>query len=177
MSRWRNVILPFHNMIKVTNAILIPYITFFSPILRMSQRSWKTFLQPIRDLLWRNKPGEGKPWHWGQWDMVAAPKERGGLGIINPVYHAKALCAKLFVSLASSNQTWAIICREMITQSQIFSAGGEWKGMSVENKLLCPKGTTLKLGGNTGALVTKCIVAAKCLSWKEIPRYFSNSCT
>ena len=49
--------------------------------------------------------------------------------------------------------------------------------MSVENKLLCPKGSTLKLGGNTGALITKCIAAAGCMNWKEISCYFSNSST
>ena len=65
--------------------------------------------------------------------------------------------------------------REMIAKSRLRSAGGEWKGMSVENKLLCPKGARIKLGGNIGALVLKCMVAAKCLNWKEIPHYFSNS--
>ena len=40
----------------------------------------------------------------GKWEGVASPKEMGGLGIINPMAHASALCAKLFVSLASSNQ-------------------------------------------------------------------------
>ena len=28
-----------------------------------------------------------------------------------------------------------------------------------------------------GALITKCIAAAECLNWKEIPHYFSNSRT
>ena len=101
MSQWRHVIPPFHGRIRVINAILIPYITFFSPILCMSQRSWKTFIQPLTDFLWRNKHGEEKPWHWGKWEGVAMPKEMGGLGIINPMAHASALCAKLFVSLAS----------------------------------------------------------------------------
>ena len=39
------------------------------------------------------------------------------------------------------------------------------------------KGPKLKLGGNIGALITKCIVAIECLNWKEIPHYFSNSST
>ena len=137
----------------------------------------KIFLQPLRDFLWRNKPEEEKPWQWGKWEGVATPKEMGGLGIINPVSHALALCAKLFVSLASSDQSWAIMGKEMIAQSRLCSGGGEWKETSVENKLLCPKGSRLKLGGNTGALITKCIAAAECLNWKEVPRYFSNSST
>ena len=55
----------------------------------------------------------------GKWEGVAIPKEMGGLGIINTVSHASALCAKLFVSLASSDQSWAIMGREMITQSHL----------------------------------------------------------
>ena len=47
----------------------------------------------------------------------------------------------------------------------------------MENKLLCPKGSRLKLQGNTGALITKCIAATECLNWKESPRYFNNSST
>ena len=88
----------------------------------------------------------------------------GGLGIINPMHHATTLCAKIFVSLASSDQSWAIMGREMIALRKMWSAQGEWKGMSMENKLLFPKGTRLKLGGNTSALIIKCIAATKCLS-------------
>ena len=69
------------------------------------------------------------------------------------------------------------MAREMIAQSRLCSARGEWKGMSVENKLLCPKGSRLKLGGNIGALIMKCIPAIECLNSKEVPRYFSNSST
>ena len=122
MSRWRNVILPFHSRIKVINAILIPYITFFSPFLCMSQRNWKTLLQSICNFLWRNKLGKGNPWHWGKWEGVATPKEMGGLDIINPIHHAIALCAKLFVLLASSNQIW--MGREVIVQSKLWFIGG-----------------------------------------------------
>ena len=63
MDKERYVLPPFHSKIKVLNTFLIPYYNFYSPILCLSQRSWKTLLQPLKDFLWRNKLGEGKPWH------------------------------------------------------------------------------------------------------------------
>ena len=37
-----------HSRIIVINTFLIPYITFYSPILSISQRNWKAFLQLIK---------------------------------------------------------------------------------------------------------------------------------
>lgn len=175
MDIWRYVLLPFHRRIKVINIFLIHYITFYSPILCLSQRSSKTFLQPIKDFMWWNKVGQGRAWHGGKWSKIASPRALGGLGIINPEKHVVALCAKLFKALASSNQSWAIMSREMITHSNLRSSGTEWKRVSVENKLVRPKGTWLKLGGNMGQLISKCLKAAECLRWNEVPRYFRNS--
>ena len=175
MRRWRYVLLPFHSRIRLINTFLIFYITFFSPFLCLSQRSSKTFLQALKDFLWRNKPREGKPWHWGKWEGVATPRHMGGFSIINPIQHTMALYAKLFITLASSSQGQAVMARDMVKCNKLYSAGEEWKGMNVESKLLRPKGTRLKIGGHVGSLITKCMVSAENLIWNENPRYYKNS--
>ena len=62
----------------------------------------------------------------------------------------------------------------MIDQSSLWSTRGEWKEMSVENKLTPPKGSRLKMGGSTGHLIAKCIVATVSLEWNERPQYCRN---
>ena len=56
---------------------------------------------------------------------------------------------------------------DMVDHSKLYSTGGEWKGMSVLNKLLRPKGTRLKIGGHIGSLFTKCTPTVESLMWNE----------
>ena len=111
--------------------------------------------------------GEGRTWHWGKWEGVASSKQMGGLGIINLVKHVVALCAKIFVTLANSCHVWAIMARDMVEGNKIYCTRGKWKGMSVENKLLRPKGTRLKLGGHTWNIIAKCMEVAKFLTIRK----------
>ena len=107
MKRWNYVLLPFHSKITVINTFFILYITFYSPILNISQRNGKTFLQLVKEFLWRNKTGKANPWQWGKWQHSASPRSLGGLGIINHEVHATALCAKFWKeseAMASSSQ-------------------------------------------------------------------------
>ena len=41
--------------------------------------------------------------------------------------------------------------------------------------MLQPKETRIKLKGNTGNLILKCVKDAKKLEWKEVLRYFKNT--
>ena len=107
--------------------------------------------------------------------MMARPKSQGGVGILDPITHTNALCAKLFCKLADSKESWACMARSMIEEAKSSSKGGNWKNLSLENKLLAPKGVKLKLGGFTAKIVSKCSKAITTLKWKEEIRYWKNS--
>ena len=70
------------------------------------------------------------PWQWGKWDWVARPKEQGGLGIIDPVVHAEARCAKLLVTLASQRQEWEMMVWDVVSQE------GKWVGCTTNFLLM-----------------------------------------
>ena len=65
--------------------------------------------------------------------------------------------------------------KDMIEKRNLWPVGGEWKEVSVENKLLPPKGMRLKIGESTWHSITKCITVSKSLEWNENPRYYKNS--
>ena len=86
--------------IKVINSCLLPLIMFTSPFISMSKATWNAFLSPIRNFLWRKNIDKQKAMHWGKWEWVARPKLMGGLGVLDPITHAKAMSSKYVVSFA-----------------------------------------------------------------------------
>ncbi len=125
--------------------------------------------------MWRNKLTGGKPWQWGKWSAIAKPKSQGGLGILDPVVHSMALCAKLFCALATSEESWAYMAREMVMGTTMSSKGGNWHNLSLQNRLLPPTGVKAKLGGFTGKFIEKFSKAAETLMWKEEVRYWKGT--
>ena len=78
IKRWENILVPFECRIRIINMFLIPYITFASPILQLSNKNWKVFLKPIKEFMWRNNLTGAKPWQWGKWEMMAIPQIQRG---------------------------------------------------------------------------------------------------
>lgn len=174
MKRSEFILTPFHCRARLINTFLIPYIT---PFLHLSRKNWNSFLTPIKESLWRNKLTGGNPWQWGKWSAVACPKSIGGLGILDPVTHSQALCAKLFCTLATSteSESWASMAREMVMATDMRSKGGTWQNLSIENRLLPSAGVRTKLGGFTGRFVQKCCNSAGTLRWHEQTRYWKGT--
>ena len=138
MKRWECVLIPFHSRARIINSFCILYLSFASPFLQLSKKNWNSFLKPIKEFLWRNKLTKGRPWKWGKWASVAKPRMQGGLGIQDPVAQDLAVCAKLFCTLAQSEESWACMARDMIMKTTMKSRGGAWLNLDIQSRLLSP---------------------------------------
>ena len=100
IEQWQWTLLPMEGRIKVINSILIPYVLYALPLMKLSTTNWKEILSPIKTFLWKTTVGEKRPFHWGKWEDAARPKEWGGLGIIDPIIQCKEICAKFVTKMA-----------------------------------------------------------------------------
>ena len=112
--------------IKVINSILIPYIMYALPLMKLSTTNWKEILSPIKSFLWKTTVGEKRQMHWGKWEEATRPKDWEGLGIINPIIQCKEMCAKFVVKMAIGEQSWVWMLRAMVQSRGMFSKGERW---------------------------------------------------
>ena len=73
----------------------------------MAKVHWKEFLKPIKRFLWRKNTSNKRDWQWCAWHRLTAPKQFGGLGILDPIVHTSAMSAKFAMALAKEEQAWA----------------------------------------------------------------------
>ena len=106
---------------------------------------------------------------------MESPKANGGLGILDPAIHAKAMCAKFLVSLASGQHSWSKMALACLELAKLRSQGDHWRGVGPFDKLLAPGWTTLSFRGLIGALLNKCKSVARTLEWGDKIRYFENA--
>ena len=125
LNHWEYTLLTFHCRATIINTFSIPCIIFAFPFLHMSKTSWNVFLRPIiKEFLWRNKILFARMWQWENWDDIAKTKEQGGLGILDPITHQVALCAKLFYFLDTSEESPAsMVARAMVMEAPMKSRG------------------------------------------------------
>ena len=57
---------------------------------------------------------------------MASAKQRGGLGIINPMAHANAMSVRFVIVLAEGRKGWAIMASNSLQLVKVFSQGGQW---------------------------------------------------
>ena len=132
------MLLPMEGIIKVINSILIPYVMYALPLMKLSTTNWKEILSPIKSFLWKTTVGEKRHMHWGKWEDASRPKEWGGLGIINPITQCQAICAKFVTKMVIRIQSWVSMLKAMVQDKGIFSKGGKWIDMDWSDFLLAP---------------------------------------
>ena len=60
--------------IKLINSILIPYVLYALPLMKLSTTNWKEILSPIKSFLWKNMVVGKRPLYWGKWEDATRPK-------------------------------------------------------------------------------------------------------
>ena len=54
IQHWQWMLLPMEGRIKVINSIIIPYVQYALPLMKLSTTKWEEILSPIKSFLWKN---------------------------------------------------------------------------------------------------------------------------
>ena len=106
---WKSQAWPFATRLKVVQAIMIPMISYFLPLLPWTKKSLDHLARALRYTLWKKESNIGIS--WVSWLHICTPKHLGGAGLLNLEDHLVARRFSLLKEMCSGSQPWAeIIC-------------------------------------------------------------------
>jgi hypothetical protein len=106
---WKSQAWPFATRLKVVQAIMIPMISYFLPLLPWTKKSLDQSPRALKYILWRKEFKIGI--NWVLWTYICTPKHLGGAGLLNLEDHMVARTFSLLKGMCSGSQPWAdIIC-------------------------------------------------------------------
>jgi hypothetical protein len=106
---WKSQAWPFATRLKVVQAIMIPMISYFLPLLPWTKKSLDQLARTLKYTLWKKEFKIGI--NWVSWTHICTPKHLGGAGLLNLEDHMVARRFSLLKELCLGSQPWAeIIC-------------------------------------------------------------------
>ena len=106
---WKSQAWPFATRLKVVQAIMIPMISYFLPLLPWTKKSLDQLAQALKYTLWNKEFKIGI--NWVSWTHICTLKHLGGASLLNLEDHMVARRFSLLKGMCSGFQPWAeIIC-------------------------------------------------------------------
>ena len=168
---WHSSEWPLHVRLRITQAILIPYVLYFLPLL-----DWKkSHIDKVNTLLirfmWNAKPQ--KPVTPPiKWDLVSTPKNGGGLGILNLETHMHARRATFIHHMFDRRLQWTECLWGLISLGTVYFHG-HWT-LTDWDKLFSH--APLKVyAHHASTLIKSWKMSCARLIWKGRIRYTGNS--
>ena len=162
---------PLHVRIRITQAILVPYVLYYLPLL-----DWKkSHLDSINTLLmrfvWNAKTGKPVFPHVN-WTFICTPKLQGGVGLLNLEAHMQARRATFIHHMLDNKLIWVACMWELIHLGTVYFHG-KWT-LSAWDKLFSH--APLKVYTITASMLVKSWkMSCARLIWKGRIRYTGNS--
>lgn len=154
---------------RIVQAILIPYILYFLPLLPWTKTSLSPLISSLRAFFWGNHK---KSIPFASWEVISSPTSAGGLGCIDLLHHAQARRMSLIHKMFVKTQTWSVILWEMINAGTVHYFG-QWN-LAPWDKLFSHAPCKVK-GLIASLLVNSWKECCKHLNWADRFRYIGNS--
>ena len=129
---WTNKFLSMVGRIQIANKILLGSHVYISSCWLPSQTCYTQLTQLIRRFLW-SKWGNTKSLPITSWSHCIQPRDKGGLGIIDPYTQGICLNTKWIVRALEGDTPWKHLVRYRI---QTATAGKSWHAVSWQDKVL-----------------------------------------
>lgn len=168
---WHSSEWPLHVRLRIIQAILIPYVLFFLPLLDWKMNHLESINSLLIRFLWNPKPGKAvcPPIRW---KTVCTPKSLGGLGVLDLETHMHARRATFIHHMLDNNLPWAS-CMWGIIHLGTVHFHGKWE-LNDWDKLFTH--APLKVYALTAsALIKSWKMTCARLIWKGRIRYTGNS--
>ena len=101
---WKSQTWPFHVRLKVVQAIMIPMVSYFLPLLPWSKKHIDKLSATMRFLLWKRKEKVGRSWM--AWEHICTPKRLGGVALLNLYDHMVARRFTLLKAMFLGDEPW-----------------------------------------------------------------------
>lgn len=167
---WKSDQWPLHVRLRIVQAILIPYLLYYLPLLDWKESHLKLIIKILMQFLWNKK--QTRSMLCISWDMLCQPKEWGGLGILHLQSHLLARRATLLKNMLDKSAYWCLCLWEIISNGTV-NFHGKWE-LDDWSKLFSH--APLKVSGRTSSMLIKswkCICGK--LIWDGRMRYLGNS--
>ena len=82
------------------------------------------------------------------------------------VTHAKAMCAKMLVTLTKVQQQWKKMALNYLEYAKIWPQGGKWRNLlTTRDKIMAPNWAYLIIKEEVGEFLKKCKSVSATLEW------------
>ena len=106
---WKSQAWPFATRLKVVQAIMIPMISYFLPLLPWTKKSLDHLARALKYTLWKKESRLGISWI--SWSHICTPKRLGGAALLNLEDHMIARRFSLLKGMCLGSQPWGeIMC-------------------------------------------------------------------
>ena len=115
---WKSQAWPFSTRLKVVQAIMIPMISYFLPLLPWTKKSLDRLARSLKYTLWKKESRLGMS--WVSWNNICTPKRLGGVALLNLEDHMVARRFNLLKGMCIGTQPWAEIIRYFVEKVGIY---------------------------------------------------------
>ena len=113
LHNWGNKFLSLAGKIQVANKIFLATHVYFSSCWMPSKKGYEDLVKIIRQFLWAKWDGT-RGFISTSWAHCIQPKNKGGLGLIDPRTQGFCLASKWIIRATNGNEPWKILIRNRI---------------------------------------------------------------